>query len=162
VSAVVESCDFLDGDSYDHDMAARSPTGEWCLPTHEISGSHLIRLRDKSRENESAPREWIHDEPTRKSPSGAMEALAARAVLATPKPIVVSAPRPSRPPPAVFAPSESEIDQAMALLEVADHDEQPAPPVATPTKPASSRSTKAPILFGMAVLGGIVVGYFCI
>jgi hypothetical protein len=155
VSAVVESCDFLDGDSYDHDMAARSPTGEWCLPTHEISGSHLIRLRDKSRQNESAPREWIHDEPTRKSPKGAMEALAARAVVAAPKPVVVGAPRPSRP--AMFAPSESEIDQAMAFLEATDHEEQPTPAAA---KPPTSR--KAPLLFGMAVLGGIVAGYFCL
>lgn len=56
-------------------MAARTnPTGEWCLPTREITSSQLTRLIDDSRRREAVV-EMIHDAPIRQCPAAALELL---------------------------------------------------------------------------------------
>jgi hypothetical protein len=57
-------------------MAARTnPTGQWwSSPTREITSSQLIRLIEESRHHEAVVKR-IHDAPTRKCPTAALELL---------------------------------------------------------------------------------------
>jgi hypothetical protein len=168
-----EFCDLLDEDPYDHHVASRSPTGEWSSPTREIGGSQLSRLVHEARAGEAAAVEMIHDEPTRKCPSAALE-LIARARrdsnnnLALPLPPPPEAPR-KRPPPEKFA-SETEIDDVMAALAdsvvVPIHEmpavvEPAAIPVQAPVaKPQRKRSIGTRLALSIALLGGIGAGVY--
>jgi hypothetical protein len=120
-------------------MAARTPpTGEWCSPTREITGSQLIRLIDESRHREAVV-EMIHDVPTRQCPAATLELLERTDCstmlidlrsLGEPDALEIEQELDAPDPDPATLRSEPEVEQEPATLTYAPMPERAMPPTA--------------------------------
>lgn len=162
-----EHCNVRDGNSHHLPMAARTPTGEWCSPTREITTTHLVRLIDESRPREAVV-EAIDNAPPPERPAAALELLErprCNTRLIDPRSLAdPDAPATGRevaaldPGPAMLR-SEPEVEQGPATPVYAPTTKNKMPPAAAPAQSIATgarrggkHSTSIRLILGLGVL----------
>jgi len=148
-------------------MTARTPTGEWCSPTREITTTHLVRLIDETRPRESVV-EVLHHAPTREFPADVRELLerprcSTRLIdprsLADPDALAAGQKVAALDPGPAMLRSEPEVAQAPAAPVVAPTTKNEMPPAAAPAQRSATgarrggkRLTSLRLILGLGVL----------